>query len=1373
VSLSTSSLSIPYPGLRSFEASDQPVFFGRELQIGTILRQLEDHRFVAVVGSSGSGKSSLVRAGLLPALREGFLFGVSDWVTLIVKPGNAPYERLAAALCHRESSLQGAKSGGTEGDKKAPSIEEALTLPTLQKSERGLVNALHDAGLSQDHHVMVVVDQFEEIFAFRQASRPDQHEVVSRDEAAAFVNMLLCSCKDPGSRVWVVLTMRSDFIGNCEAFLGLPEAVSRSQFLVPRLDRRQMEEAITRPGDVKTAAFRRFSFQQDLVNRIINDAGDRPDQLPMMQHALMRTWKQAAVKSGKLTLTLEDYQQVGGIEEALSRHADEAWANIKDDPKRAQLARRLFLLFCDVSPSGQITRRRPQVKEAIAVTGATVNDVEAVMRAFQADDRNFLLSPPDQSLTPDTYVDISHEALLRRWHLFSQWLENEREAVAELRRLVDRVKDGALLQANELDRVALWQKDNLTSLEWAKRYVTVDQWTAVQAFLTKSVEDVKRRHDQKRNTVLIILGILLLASGVSFFFIVRAKIAAQKAEEGQRIAQTVQGAVSNGFFRTIGVSNQNIPTRDEREALWELAQLDSANTAVRDKLLQRWFETPEAFIKGEARGGQGFLATTGMSLEYHRLAVNEVEELGRHLAAALENPRETYRLSILGNVLAALAAKMGPRPAAEITKGLAAALEDPHGMASDRLSILGNAVAALVAKMEPQASVDIASRCAQRLAIAMADPQETTSDRLSTLGGALAALAANLEPQAAAEIAKGLAAALENPRETGSARLFYVGSALAALAAKMQPQAAAEIAKGLAAALENPQETGSARLSILSNALAALAAKMEPQAAAEIAKGLLAALENPQETGSVRLWSLGNALAALVAKMQPEAAAEIASRGARRLAAAMEDPQQTSSARLWSLGNALAALAAKMDSQAAAEIASRGARRLTAAMEDSQETDFARLSILNEALATFVAKMQPQAAAEIAKSLAVAIQNPQGMAFARLPILGTALATFAAKMEPQAAAEIAKSLAAAIQNPQEADSDSLLSLRVALAAFAAKMQPQAAAEIAKSLVTAIQNPQETDSARLSTLGSALAALAANLEPPQAAEIVRLGAQRLAGALENPQETDSARLSTLGSALAALAANLEPPQAAEIVRLGTQRLAGALENPQETDSARLSTLSEALAALAAKMQPPAAAEIAKSLAAAMENPQETDSARLSSLGDALAALAAKMQPPGAAEIAKSLAAAMENPQETDSARLSSLGKALAALCVLLPSAHDAHLLALSNVLLQPVSAEAAEGKKQPYRKLLMKVCSQLPPQDLSELLKYPFCTAEAQEIVLNQLEVWTKRDFAGNVWKFVEQAPALGIKDIADPAKRPSAQDAFKELNALRNEVPPF
>jgi hypothetical protein len=192
-----------------------------------------------------------------------------------------------------------------------------------------------------------------------------------------------------------------------------------------------------------------------------------------------------------------------------------------------------------------------------------------------------------------------------------------------------------------------------------------------------------------------------------------------------------------------------------------------------------------------------------------------------------------------------------------------------------------------------------------------------------------------------------------------------------------------------------------------------------------------------------------------------------------------------------------------------------------------------------------------------------------------------------------------------------------------------------------------------------------------------------------------------------------------------------------------------------------------AELGRRLVGALENPRETDSARLSSLGSALVALADKMEVQAVAKLGRRLVATLENPQETDSVRLSSLGRALAAFYRLLPSTRHTPLLALSNMLLQPVSKEAGQGKEQPYdRKLLAEVCAQLSTEDLAEVLKYPFCTAEAEQIVLKQVSSEAKRDFGGDVWKFVEQADSLGIKDIDSPAKRPSVQDALKELDGL-------
>lgn len=529
MSVADLSLRMPYPGLRPFEAEDQPLFFGREEQVSGMLRQLEDHHFVAVVGSSGSGKSSLVRAGLLPAVREGFLLGTTEWNTFVIKPSHQPYQRLVRAL--RRSPGGPDESLPTPADDELLTLGETETLATLRRTDRGLLTTLDALQLSPESRVMIVVDQFEELFAFRRAGT-NRDTVASRDEAAAFVGMLLRSASDPNGRLWAVLTMRSDFIGDCEAFLGLPEQVSRSQFLVPRLDRGQMEEAITMPAALENGAFSTFTFEDGLVNRIINEAGDRPDQLPLMQHALMRTWKRAVVRAGgqgAVRVTHADYDAAGGIESALSLHADSAWDEIRDDSKKAHVARRLFLLLCDVSPDGQITRRRPKVDEIQAVAGASAAEIEQVVRVFQQDDRNFLLPPPTQRLSAESYLDISHEALLRQWRLFAgEWQEQERRDASELRRLAELAslrKQGqevGLLPAQDVERISRWKQR--VSPQWARRYVSQDAWEGSLQFVEESQAEVKgeeerrrKQAQQKRVMTRAVAIVLLIATGISIF----------------------------------------------------------------------------------------------------------------------------------------------------------------------------------------------------------------------------------------------------------------------------------------------------------------------------------------------------------------------------------------------------------------------------------------------------------------------------------------------------------------------------------------------------------------------------------------------------------------------------------------------------------------------------------------------------------------------------------------------------------------------------------------------------------------------------------------------------------------------------------------
>jgi energy-coupling factor transporter ATP-binding protein EcfA2 len=253
----------PYPGLRSFEASEASLFHGRERQIEELLRRLSQNRFLAVVGSSGSGKSSVVRAGLLPALYRGYLSGATTrWRIAVMHPGSAPLGELAKALAR-------------------PDVFGNADIDQLRESSFGIVNAVRAASLANGESLLIVVDQFEELFRFRRES-------VDRDggaEAALFVSQLLQASEEFGAAIYVVITMRSDFLGECAQFPGLPEALNKGQYLIPRMTREQRREAITASLDLFDA-----SMSDRLVHRLLNDAGDDPDQLSVLQHALQQTY---------------------------------------------------------------------------------------------------------------------------------------------------------------------------------------------------------------------------------------------------------------------------------------------------------------------------------------------------------------------------------------------------------------------------------------------------------------------------------------------------------------------------------------------------------------------------------------------------------------------------------------------------------------------------------------------------------------------------------------------------------------------------------------------------------------------------------------------------------------------------------------------------------------------------------------------------------------------------------------------------------------------------------------------------------------------------------------------------------------------------
>jgi hypothetical protein len=272
---SPAGLDRPCVGLRPFDYSDRTYFFGRDDELDVLELQVKQNHFVAVVGRAGCGKSSLISAGLRPRLEK-----VADhpWCWIEVRPSDAPIRELALDL----AGLTGETGDRLEtwGDR----LEHVLTKSSFGIGEAlALIPALQK---STDSRVLLLVDQFEELFRFANLGAERNLDPVTaaerRDEATKFVRLLLTATKSQRLPIHIIISIRSDFIGDCARFHGLPEAVSRSQFLVPDMTRDQREDVIR-----KSIHLAGSEIDPGLVQRVLNDT-NAPDQLPNLQRALMR-----------------------------------------------------------------------------------------------------------------------------------------------------------------------------------------------------------------------------------------------------------------------------------------------------------------------------------------------------------------------------------------------------------------------------------------------------------------------------------------------------------------------------------------------------------------------------------------------------------------------------------------------------------------------------------------------------------------------------------------------------------------------------------------------------------------------------------------------------------------------------------------------------------------------------------------------------------------------------------------------------------------------------------------------------------------------------------------------------------------------------
>jgi WD40 repeat protein/energy-coupling factor transporter ATP-binding protein EcfA2 len=615
-------LSNPFPGLRPFEVWENYLFFGRDRQVDGLLKKLSQQRFVAVVGTSGSGKSSLVRAGLLPALFGGFMVSAgSTWRIAVMRPGSSPIRNLAEALSSPD--VFGSRD---DAAREAQVAEQASVLDT---SSLGLVQVVRQAQLPSDENLLLVVDQFEELFRFKENTTIAD----AANEASAFVKLLLEAVHQRELSIYVLLTLRSDFLGDCAQFRDLPETINEGHYLIPRLRREQQREAILGPVAVGGG-----KISPRLVQQLLNDLGDNPDQLPILQHSLMQTWDQwQRDHEGGEPIDLRHYDAIGKMGHALSQHADEAYNELPDDRSR-KICESLFKCLTMRGPDNRGIRRPTKIRDICAIAEATPEEVIAVVEYFRKPGRSFIMPPHNVPLTPDTVLDISHESLMRVWDRLVKWVDDDADSAAMYMRLVESYGlhekgQAGLWRDPELQEALNWREANEPNASWAKRFSPL--FTGTMGFLEDSQKLRDRERQEARRRKRIVNAIVIAFLGFAGLLTVWALTERSSATKSARAAVEQE---------KIALEQKSIAQKQreqaEQSALIAQAETKKADSAKTEAEKQRKI----AELRGaEALSQKQQAEKARLEAEHSSAIANEersAAERQSHIADSLKNVAE-------------------------------------------------------------------------------------------------------------------------------------------------------------------------------------------------------------------------------------------------------------------------------------------------------------------------------------------------------------------------------------------------------------------------------------------------------------------------------------------------------------------------------------------------------------------------------------------------------------------------------------------------------------------------------------------------------------------------------------------------------------
>lgn len=521
----------PFPGLRPFKIEESHLFFGREGQSDEVLLKLSRNRFVGVIGPSGSGKSSFIYCGVMPILYGGFLTDASpNWEVVVTRPGAGPIDNLSESILKTIPDY-------LDANPEEQRIKRTIFSTLLRSSSLGLVEAIEQTRKNADVNYLILVDQFEELFRFK-----DSLDANSVNETLAFVNLLMEAIDYPDAPIYVAITMRSDFIGDCAQFPELTRKINDSHYLIPQLTRDQKRRAIEGPMAVGGA-----TISPRLVQQLLNDLGDNPDQLPILQHALMRTWSYWAQYKdfeGE-DVDLKHYEAIGTMREALSLHANEAYDELNEEQKR--ICEILFKAITEKRGENFGIRRPTRLNEIASIADVSESEVSGIIEKFREQGRSLLTPAYGIPIRSKSMIDISHESLMRIWVRLKNWVDDEAEAVQMYTRLAEaasmhQVGKAGLWRPPDLQLALNWQAKHKPTLVWGQRYHPAYERTLIFLEYSKKQWETEQRikeQEQKKKLqrarffALFLGGATLVCLGFLVFAIYQMNQAELKSKEAK------------------------------------------------------------------------------------------------------------------------------------------------------------------------------------------------------------------------------------------------------------------------------------------------------------------------------------------------------------------------------------------------------------------------------------------------------------------------------------------------------------------------------------------------------------------------------------------------------------------------------------------------------------------------------------------------------------------------------------------------------------------------------------------------------------------------------------------------------------------------